>query len=61
MQMTAYTEEVMTEMGAHLSPEDRVLLHELRRRTNNEFAATLSASSHRLRRRVLTKRALKLL
>ncbi len=38
-------------MGAHLSPEDRVLLHELRRRTDNEIAATLSASSHRLRRR----------
>ncbi len=35
-----------------------MLLHELRRRTNNEFAATLSASLHRLRRRALAIRTL---
>lgn len=42
MQMTAahYREEVMTEMEAHLLlPEDRVLLHRIRRHSHSSLAA----------------------
>jgi two-component sensor histidine kinase len=52
-------ESIMTELALQLpSPHERVLLHELNHRINNEFAAAISAvsvaaarSSHRRSKR----------